>query len=209
MMMRLELTADYGILHTLAGDAVAVLNKKSFQALYSVGGADHDQFQIHAWVVQTEWDTKVAILRERSVNARKSVKFKVDLLLYGPADTQSQSHVADSLGICQAYLQDPHPSLLQRSYSNPQSLTIPGVHVGTQEMGQALLGLHGADERVETDEEVAEIVQSDPSQLSALIANIDSFLTDLPKHQTGDLVFKDGRIISQLYRYHSPRLVVH
>lgn len=202
ILMRLELTVDHGMLYTLAGDAIAVLNKKAFQALQaSVTGDDRDRYHVDAWVLESEWTAKVSDLQNKSVNSRKVVRMEVDLLLYGPANGESQNHIASSLGDYQTYLQDPLPGLFRPPYVNPQSLVLPCLEIDPRQPGHTLSGVVSADEGIGSEYETDETGEGDSEQLVNLIADIDSFLEELPRQQVSNLVFRDSRIISPLLRY--------
>lgn len=202
--MRLELNDQHGVLYAPTGESVAVLNKKSFQALDSsvVADDDHQQYRTEAWVLGTEWDARVSDLKKRSAKNRSPVKMEVDLILYGPVDNKSQKHVADSLGRCQTYLQDPHPGLFQPPYSNPQSLKVSIANAETRQRGQPLIPVLQVDQEDGTGDEMEECAERDSARLDDLIADFDVFLDMLPTHQANNLLLKDTRIISELFRYH-------
>lgn len=127
-LKHLNLEADQGLIRTSTDREIGVLDEKLFQALRSCMTGEH--FQIDVWVPWEEWFAKQSDAEYLSINNRKIVILKVDLILFGL--DQVRDRVATSLGGSKIYLQDPHMGLFEHPYANPQSLDLPELPVKFQ-----------------------------------------------------------------------------
>lgn len=198
-MMHLQLKPEHGMIFTEVGDAIALLNKRSFEVLFLAIGGDQ-AFDVVACVTVTEWDKKSSELRKLSKNNRKIVRLEADVLLYGPRDDESLAHVASSLGKRRAYLQDPHVGIFRPPYMNPQSLEVPKPVFTTREAESTLHIQPWQDDEDDLDDSM----EGDSMQLEGLVMDIDLFFERLPARQSERTVLHDRRITSPLFRYGTP-----
>ncbi|KAJ3536179.1 hypothetical protein NM208_g5824 [Fusarium decemcellulare] len=194
--LQLELKTEHGLISIPDGQAVAVLNNKSFQAISSCMIGEH--FQIDVWVLSTEWNTKVVEANSLGVYSKSYVRMKINIFLSGPRDAGNS--VATSLGRFQAYLQPPHIGLFQYPYSNPQSLSLPESAFELQST-RLTTQLPNLEEYNNSDDEAQEIVEGNSTQIASLIMNIDTFLEDVPRNTSITRAPSDARIISFLFSH--------
>lgn len=195
-MCQLELKSDHGVLLTESGEAVALLNKRTFEALSSAASIDEQEFEVEAWITLADWDSKLSERRNLSKNNRKVIRIQADLLLYGPGNDQSKEHVATTLGNYRTYLQDPHTEALRAPYLNPQSLEIPA------EIASATATAYQwASMEAEAEDDAEDNTEGTQGQLSDLIVDFETFLEQVPTRRSEVTVRKDTRIITPLLRY--------
>jgi hypothetical protein len=200
IMMQLELNSDHGVMLTESGDAVAVMNKRTFEAVSSVSLIGEQQLEVDAWVLLDDWDNKSSERRNLSKNNRRVIKIQADLLLYGPGDNQSRDQLASTLGKYRAFLQDPHDGMSKAPYINPQSLELPfEISNSTVMIGPWSV----FDEEVDdgANEETGDQTQGAQGQLTDLIMDFETFLEQLPMRHYQQPIWKDSRIITPLLRY--------
>lgn len=195
-LMHLNLKADHGLIRTSSDRAIGVLNEGLFQALLSCMTGEH--FQIDVWVPWEEWFAKEPDARGLSINNRKIVILKVDLILSGP--DQFLDKIATGLGGSKIYLQDPHMGLFQHPYANPQSLDLPELPAEFRMTIDGDPTEFMAENASEAEDEVEESREGNSIELHDLIADIDSLLEASPVHKPTIAAKKDARMISTLFR---------
>lgn len=193
--MRLALESDHGLIRTVDGQAIAVLNKGSFRALSPC--MTGQGFRVDVWILVAEWQTKAAEAQCLQTNDRKTVRMKADLILFGPRD--AGGHVAADLGSCQNYLQQPHIGLFFCPYENPQSLQVPDPPPRTKEADETLSALLRIEEPDETQDKLEEDRDRDSTQLADLITDINAFFDRFPTNWSATMGSTDCRILSSLF----------
>ncbi|KAF4976356.1 hypothetical protein FZEAL_6954 [Fusarium zealandicum] len=192
--MKLELRSDHGLICTLEEKPVALVDNNSYKALCSCMAVQG--FYAEIWVPVAEWGFKTSEALNLGIHSRKTVKMKIDMLLFGPENAGTS--FATSLGECQLYLQDPHRSLIQAPYANPQSLEIPEVLLDGQNTNSTQFQASREEydgERGEWDDERPDETAADP------MSDIDALLDALPVHETTTTTLTDTRIISSLFKH--------
>lgn len=194
--MRIQLKPNHGLILSSDGQAVAVLNNESFQALSICKAAQ--SYRIEVWVVEAEWAKRVAEVRKSEANRRKVVRMKVGILLFGQRDAGDP--VAAALGSLRHFLQPPVEGMTDYPYENPQSLLTPEPLPGTREADNVLplsMKVEGLDE---LEDHIDRPQDGNATQLADLIAEIDAFFDQLPAHRSISMALKDPRILSPLFQ---------
>lgn len=195
--MQIELKYNHGLIQTLDGQAVAVLDKDSFRALSSCMAAQGHRIEV--WVLEAEWGKKATKVQMLQTSSRKIVLMKVDLLLFGHRDAGDQ--VAAALGSFQHFLQPPNKGMSDCPHENPQSLQVPDPRPGMREADRALPAALRVEESDELDDHIDRPRDGNATQLANLITDIDALFDQLPAHRSIAMASRDSRILSSLFQY--------
>lgn len=197
--LRIELKADHGLVQIPDGRSVAVMDMDSFRPLSQCSTTQG--FRLDAWVLETEWNEKLAEAHKIQTSRCKPVLMRVKMVLFGQSVSGIQ--VATVLGQFKCYLQPPDTGMIDCLYDNPQSLELPDLPPGLEKVNS------GA--RVPVTLMVEELEEmtipnnksrdGDAAELVDLLAGIEDWFDKLPSHRPIATVAKDSLVLTTLFPY--------
>ena len=193
--LQIELKSDHALIQPPDGQAVAVLTTDSFRALALCGTAAG--YRIGVWVLDTEWNDKVAEARKVQTNRRKIVRMSVSLVLFGQRAFGDQ--VAAALGSSQQFLQPPNTGMFDCLYENPQSLQVPDPPPSMQNRDRALPATLMIQESDDTAVNAGKPQDGEAAQLADLITGLEDWFDRLPAHRSITMASRDFRILTPLF----------